>query len=467
MPHATLTRESVASHNTPEDLWCIIDHKVYDLSDFVDAHPGGSVVLEQVAGQDATTAFYNLHRQEVLEKYSELCIGTIEGEKSEVIIPQPGDLSPVPYAEPLWLRPQFKSPYFKDSHRALQKEIRKFVDTHITPEAQQKEKDGTYISQELIDKMAENDMLAMRLGPGKHLHGKNLMGVVKGEEFDYLHDLVQAQEGVRANARGFQDGNMAGMMISLTAVLQWMPESEHKTRVVNEWITNGMFCDYFVTGCKTDKGFSVLLIERDEAVETKLIKTSYSTTAGTAFVEFNDAKVPVHHLLGEEHKGFIVIMSNFNHERFVMSCAVIRQSRTIVEECLKWCNQRIVFGKKLIEQPAIRQKLAKMISHVEANQAWLESIAFQMTHMSYAQQSKLLGGPIGLLKSFATRSAHEIADEAVNIFGGRGLTQGGMGRVIEQFHRTYKFDAILGGTEEILGDLGVRQAMKNFPKSML
>lgn len=108
-----------------------------------------------------------------------------------------------------------------------------------------------------------------------------------------------------------------------------------------------------------------------------------------------------------------------------------------------------------------------MISHVEANQAWLESIAYQMSHMSYAQQSKLLGGPIGLLKSYATRSAHEIADEAVNIFGGRGLTQSGMGRVIEQFHRTYKFDAILGGTEEILGDLGVRQAMKNFPKSML
>lgn len=112
-------------------------------------------------------------------------------------------------------------------------------------------------------------------------------------------------------------------------------------------------------------------------------------------------------------------------------------------------------------------RLAKMISHVEANQAWLEQIAYQMCHMSYAQQSKLLGGPIGLLKSFATRSAHEIADEAVNIFGGRGLTQTGMGRVVEQFHRTYKFDAILGGTEEILGDLGVRQAYKNFPKSML
>lgn len=51
-----------------------------------------------------------------------------------------------------------------------------------------------------------------------------------------------------------------------------------------------------------------------------------------------------------------LVVANFNHERFMMACAVIRQSRTVVEECLKWCNQRIVFGKKLIEQPAIRQK---------------------------------------------------------------------------------------------------------------
>lgn len=151
----------------------------------------------------------------------------------------------------------------------------------------------------------------------------------------------------------------------------------------------------------------------------------------------------------------------------MMVCGVTRAMRTVTEECLKWCNQRLVFGKTLIEQPAIRQKLAKMISHTEANQAWLEQIAYQMSNMTYAQQSKHLGGPIGLLKSFATRSAHEIADEAVNIFGGRGITQGGMGRVVEEFHRTYKFDAILGGTEEILADLGVRQAMKGFPKAML
>lgn len=108
-----------------------------------------------------------------------------------------------------------------------------------------------------------------------------------------------------------------------------------------------------------------------------------------------------------------------------------------------------------------------MISLTESNQAWLESIAHQMCNMTYAEQAKYLSGPIGLLKSHATRSAREIADHATNIFGGRGLTQTGMGKVVEMFHRTYKFDAILGGTEEILADLGVRQAVKNFPKSML
>src|ERR1700761_7589416 len=164
---------------------------------------------------------------------------------------------------------------------------------------------------------------------------------------------------------------------------------------------------------------------------------------------------------------FIVIMSNFNHERWAMACSVIRWMRTVVEECLKWSNQRLVFGKPLVSQPVIRQKLAKMISLTEACQSWLESITFQMTNMSYAQQNKLLGGPIGLLKSYATRCAHDVADDAVNIFGGGGITQTGMGRFVEQFHRTYKFDAILGGTEEILADLGVRQAMKFMPNAKL
>lgn len=108
-----------------------------------------------------------------------------------------------------------------------------------------------------------------------------------------------------------------------------------------------------------------------------------------------------------------------------------------------------------------------MIALVEANQSWLESITYQMCHMPYDAQVKHLAGQIGLLKMSCTRAAHEIADESVQIWGGRGLTQSGMGSIIEMFNRTYKFDAILGGSEEVVADLGVRQAVKNFPKAML
>lgn len=367
-PSKTFSRAQVTKEgNTEDNTWFIIDSKVYDVSDFLDAHPGGEAVLRQVAGTDATEAFYNLHRHEVLTgRYSELAIGTVEGETPQVVNPGPGELSKTPYAEPLWLSPPFKSPYYNDSHRSLQKAIRKFTDLYVTPEAQAKEKDGTYVSQELIDRMAQAGVLHMRLGPGKHLKdAPNLLdGAVKAEEFDYFHDMILSQEMTRAAARGFQDGNMAGMTIGLTVVLNFANDEAFKKKIADEcfsgkkkiclaiteafagsdvarlrttakktpdgkhyivngtkkWITNGVFCDYFVTGVQTDKGLSVLLIERGEGVETKLIKTSYSTAAGTTFITFDNVKVPAENLLGKENQGIYVILSNFNHERWTMSC---------------------------------------------------------------------------------------------------------------------------------------------------
>jgi alkylation response protein AidB-like acyl-CoA dehydrogenase len=513
VPSKTFTRAEVAKHNTEDSIWFIIDTVVYDVSEFVDAHPGGEAVLRQVAGTDATVAFYNLHRHEALQKYADLAIGSIEGEKQSIIALGPVEISTVPYAEPLWLTPQFKSPYFNESHRSLQRAMRKFTDLHITPEAIEKERTGEYVSQDLIEKMSKAGVLHMRMGPGKHLHGVNLLdGAVDGKEFDYFHDMICSQEGVRGANRGFQDGNMAGMVIGLTCILNFCQKNpalqkkvteevfsgkkkiclaiteafagsdvaglrttatktpDGKHYIVNgtkKWITNGVFSDYFVTGVNTGKGLSVLLIERGEGVETKPIKTSYSPSAGTTYITFDNVKVPVENLLGEENKGIYVILSNFNHERWTMACATIRYMRLVVEESLKWAHQRLVFKKRLIDQPVIRQKLAKMIALCESHQSWLETITYQMNNMKYSEQAKHLGGPIALLKMSATRAAHEIADEAVQIWGGRGLTQTGMGRVIENFNRTYKFDAILGGAEEVLGDLGVRQAMKFMPKAVL
>jgi len=136
----------------------------------------------------------------------------------------------------------------------------------------------------------------------------------------------------------------------------------------------------------------------------------------------------------------------------------------VVEECLLWVSQRNVFGKPLSAQAVIRSKLAAMISRAEATQNWLENITYQMCNMSYKQQAAKLAGPIALLKSYATASGQDNARDAVQVFGGRGITQSGMGKFVEHYHRTIPFDALLGGAEDVLADLGVRQALRAMPK---
>jgi len=109
----------------------------------------------RLAGQDATEAFYGLHRHEVLlrPQYARLQIGSIEGEESVLHSRELGKLSDVPYAEPTWLSAGYYSPYFKEvsfatrplgpqhsetsnqSHRRLQAAMRKFADEIIIPDA--------------------------------------------------------------------------------------------------------------------------------------------------------------------------------------------------------------------------------------------------------------------------------------------------------------------------------------------
>lgn len=177
---------------------------MYDLSKFAEIHPGGiSVLLDAdvgtssllslslynpthlllTAGKECTAVFFGLHRQEILynPRYAKLIIGQIENEQQLVRRNEAGSISQVPYAEPMWLSPGYKrSPYFKESHYALQKgeyawapaaiekddvwlsadillfcvEVRKFVDEHVYPDAQACEESGKRASQAILDMMA-------------------------------------------------------------------------------------------------------------------------------------------------------------------------------------------------------------------------------------------------------------------------------------------------------------------------
>lgn len=510
-----ISKDEVSKHNNEKDLWVIIDSYVYDLTKFVMFHPGGRSVLLDFAGKDATAAFYEQHRSDVLRKYDRFKIGKITGAPDVKQWMEPGEISKVPFSESsYWLG--YRSPYYKESHVRMRKAIREFLENVTHKDALAKEEAGEEPGIDLYQKLGKFGYLTARIGPGQYLKllpkGFTLPGGVKPEEFDYFHEMIAHEEMSRLATPGWNDGLGAGMVIGLPPVIHFgtnevrakvVPEvlagnkrislaiseafagsdvanirstavksadgSHYIVNGTKKWITNGNFTDYFVTAVRTGGkgmgGISLLLIERGPGVNTEKIKTSYSGAAGTAYITFDNVKVPVGNLLGKENRGFECIMYNFNHERWLIIAGVNSASRMVIEECFKWANQRRVFGKPLIDQPVIRQKLAQMVAALESVYNWQENVTYQMTQMSYAEQSKKLAGPIALLKYQATRVSYLVSDNAVQIFGGRGITRTGMGYKVEHFQRALKFGAILGGSEEILADLGIKQAMREFPKT--
>lgn len=208
-------------------------------------------------------------------------------------------------------------------------------------------------------------------------------------------------------------------------------------------------------------GVSLLLVERSmPGVEARYMDTQGMWGSGTSYITFEDVKVPKTHLIGELNKGFKYIMANFNHERLGIVMQANRLARVCIEESLKYSLKRKTFGVRLIDHAVIRNKFGHMIRQCEATHAWLESVMFQFKTLPAETQPARLGGPVALLKAQSTQTFEYCAREAAQIFGGLAYTRGGQGEKVERLYREVRAYAIPGGSEEIMLDLGVRQALK-------
>mmetsp|Transcript_48116 Transcript_48116/g.148518 ORF Transcript_48116/g.148518 Transcript_48116/m.148518 type:complete len:517 (+) Transcript_48116:95-1645(+) len=509
----TYSASELSQHGKPGDMWLAIDGHIYDVSKFARVHPGGSKVLEQLAGHDVTTEFYELHRHNVLAKYERLKVGRLDS-PTEPKVPAAGGISSVPFAEIPAFQGQ-NSPYYKDSHKRFLQAVRAFVQSELEPLAASQDLSGEYPEPELQRKLGMSGLMVTRMGPGPWLREALALGIaipggVSPDEFDYFHEMLAHQEIARLGHPGFIDSLGAGFLISAPAIFHFGTEKMRQTLgrdllkgekwsalaisepfagsdvaavrataqktpdgqfyVVNgvkKWITEGAYADYFVTAVRTGGagggGISLLLIPRGEGVSTSQIKTTYSTCAGTALVVFSDVKVPVENVLGSENDGFKLIMYNFNHERWMIVNSLIGQVRAAIADTFMWARQRKVFGKPLIDQPVIRNKLASSVAALECVQTYNEALTYDMINSKDGPVGQRLAGPIAMLKFQTTRTAWKVVDDAVQILGGRGITRTGMGAKIEGLKNFAKYAAVYGGSEEIMADLAIKQALRSFP----
>jgi len=508
----SFTSEEVAKHNTASDCWIIVKGKVFNVTDFLAEHPGGKKVLLKVAGKDATKEFESLHSAGVLTKYSpSLCIGELNDKTSQSNAVEEEGTSfgeMVPFGDPCWYQ-DWNLPYYNDSHRRFRKEMRAFVEEHIMPFCHEWD-EARALPMDLFRKCAKAGFLAGVIGPPwpQEFADYPIIGGLKPQEFDAFHELILSDEVSRCGSGGVLWGLYGGLSIGLPPVLHFGSDylkakvardclwgekviclaitepyagsdvANLKTEAVKtpcgkfyivngekKWITNGVFANFFTTAVRTGGpgmgGVSLLLIEKTmPGVTTRQMKCSGVWPSGTTYITFEDVKVPVENLIGEENKGFKCIMFNFNHERWGTIVQATRFSRVCLEEALKYAHKRKTFGKRLIDHPVIREKIANMARQVEATQSWLEVVTHQMNTMTKEEQRVRLGGPLALLKAQATKTFEFCAREAAQIFGGLAYTRGGQGEKVERLYREVRALAIPAGSEEIMLDLGVRQALK-------
>ncbi len=140
---------------------------------------------------------------------------------------------------------------------------------------------------------------------------------------------------------------------------------------VKKWITGGAKADFFTTAVRTGDngsgGVSLLLIPRDSpGVSVRRMETQFDSSHSTTMVTLEDVRVPEEYLIGQEGMGFMYIVQNFNHERWIIAIGANRQSRECYREAFEWAMKREAFGKPLIKNAIIRAKLADMSRQIES-----------------------------------------------------------------------------------------------------
>jgi len=416
-----------------------------------------------------------------------------------------GDM--IPYGDPGWYQ-SYHSPYYKASHVALRNEMREWILKEVEPYVTEWD-EARSVPDKIFQQMGERGYLAGLLGvkyPVEYTDRR--VASVPPEEWDHFHEFILTDELSRTGSGGFVWSQIGGYGIGLPPVIRFGGEAlkkrilpgllagqnriclaitepdagsdvanltceaklteDGKHYIVNgekKWITNGIWADYFTTAVRTGGpgmgGVSVLLIEKTSpGVSVRKMDCQGVWSSGTTYITFEDVKVPVENLIGKENQGFKVILTNFNHERLGIVIQCNRFSRVLYEESMKYANKRKTFGKKLVEHPVIRMKLAQMARQVEACHNWLENIVYQCEKMGTTESMLRLGGAIAGLKAQATTTFEFCAREASQIFGGLAYTRGGQGAKVERLYRDVKAYMIPGGSLEIMEDLSIRQALK-------
>jgi acyl-CoA dehydrogenase len=376
-----------------------------------------------------------------------------------------------------------RNPYDTDDRKSFREMVTKFLETEIWPHVDEWDESGQY-PQEINEKVCELGVFGfgidekygglgfddqfMRKDVSVEMGRSSAGGLFAsvGSRNIMLGPLTElANEEIKMKALPDLMSGKKGGSLGITEPGGGSDVARMKTTARkdgNEWvlngsktfITGGMQASYFVIGARTGEeglgGISLFFVEADTPgfTRTSIDKKMGWWSSDTATLYFDNCRITADNLMGEENKGFLSIMNNFNYERYMMGAQMLGMAKRCFEECVQYSQERQTFGKNLIEHQVIRHKLADMSAKIDAMDAYLNQVAQLMNdgEMPVAEISKI--------KFYCSECIESIASEAMQIFGGAGYLRG---NAVERIYREVKVMAIGGGSKEIMKDLTAKQ----------
>ena len=369
--------------------------------------------------------------------------------------------------------------YFTEEHHLFRESLSDFLQKEVVPHIEKWEKSGT-IDRFIWKKFGEMGFFGIAY-PEKY----------GGMDLDFFYTVILLEELQKINSGGFAAAIWAHAYLAMTHL-----KAEGDDRIKEEYlapsitgdkigclcitepfggsdvagmrttaikngdhylvngsktfITNGVYSDYLVVAAKTSpelggKGMSILLIDRDTpgVSATKLDKLGWRAS-DTAEIAFDNVKVPVANLMGEENKGFGYIMQHFATERLVMGINAHARAEWAIGYTLDYMKERTAFGKTIDRFQALRHKMAERMAEVEMSKAFNYAIAYKLDKGEYPVKEATMS------KLTSTKIADEVIYDCLQMLGGYGyMEEYPLARAL----RDSRLGPIGGGTSEILREI--------------
>ncbi len=363
-------------------------------------------------------------------------------------------------------------------HLEMQDTVRKFVAAEINPFVEQWEQERIFPAHEVFRKLGHLGLLGVSKPPefgglglnyGYSVAVTEALGHIAcggipmaiGVQTDMATPAL-ARHGSDELRREFLAPSITGEFVAAIGVTEPGAGSDVAgiaTRarrdggdyVINgskTFITNGTQADWICLLCNTSEGkihenkslICVPMHSPGVTVARKLDKLGMYAS-DTALIFFEDVRVPQRFRIGEEGRGFVYQMQQFQEERICGAVHALVPMERGIAQTIAYTSERKAFGAPLLANQVVHFRLAELQTEIEALRALI-----------YLAVERYVGGEdmtrlASMAKLKAGRLSREVADSCLQYFGGMGFMSE---TPISRFYRDCRIASIGGGADEIM-----------------